>query len=646
MANSRLTQVASSDGARAGGAYPLPAPVTMPPKLTMPPDTLITGEVHAAEHDAADVLDFFGKVPFLRDIGYKVYGIVAGKPKDSPIVDNLGALSSTLYRGAQPSQQGFRTLARDGIKTVINLRPEEQWEKPMVQAAGMKYVFLPLPPLGEPTMQQATRFLGIVTDPAAGKVFFHCQHGSDRTGAMAAAYRIAVDGWSADQAIAEMPRYHLHQGLEDDKITFVRQFAVYWSALPASTRAGILHGIKTEPLAPVTAATGAAGGAAQALPPREAEAPVPAGAKDPGGAVAYSGGNSVKLFVDRKNTVPEALKLINGARQSIQFETFTFNGHNGLEVADALVAARARGVNVQVVLDPKQLLVSNGMGMKDFLQSHGVDVRVYQQGDLHDPVVAIDHAKQLIVDGKTALVGDSNFDRYEDYDLDYEVQGPAVPELQAMFAQSWNNAHVTGTLVSSGLPQVKPVPVAVGTPVSGGDTQIGITETAPKDDPKVAQQTYQDTLAAIQHATKSIDVLMYTMSQPDELAALIAAHDRGVAVRVIMSPSKEAYDILAAEKLRAAGIPVHWFKLAPGMKEMHAKVAVFDGQTVLGGSTNWVHSSAFDNHELGVWMKGAVAGQVEKVFDHDWASGSTPAKPLTLLQKAEAQIMRVVSRFL
>jgi protein tyrosine/serine phosphatase len=32
----------------------------------------------------------------------------------------------------------------------------------------------------------------------------HCKHGSDRTGLMAAMYRVVVQGWSKEQALKEM----------------------------------------------------------------------------------------------------------------------------------------------------------------------------------------------------------------------------------------------------------------------------------------------------------------------------------------------------------------------------------------------------------------------------------------------------------
>jgi hypothetical protein len=58
---------------------------------------------------------------------------------------------------------------------------------------------------------------------------------------MAAIYRIAHDGWSADQALAEMKQFHFHQGFEDGNSDFVKRFASYWQALPAESRKRVLH---------------------------------------------------------------------------------------------------------------------------------------------------------------------------------------------------------------------------------------------------------------------------------------------------------------------------------------------------------------------------------------------------------------------
>ena len=55
-----------------------------------------------------------------------------------------------------------------------------------------------------PESKDIVRFLKIVSDSNSVPVFVHCQHGADRTGLMCAIYRIAVQGWSKDEAIKEM----------------------------------------------------------------------------------------------------------------------------------------------------------------------------------------------------------------------------------------------------------------------------------------------------------------------------------------------------------------------------------------------------------------------------------------------------------
>ena len=52
--------------------------------------------------------------------------------------------------------------------------------------------------------EEVIDFLKVATDPARWPVFVHCQHGADRTGTMYAIYRIAIEGWSKEDAIGEM----------------------------------------------------------------------------------------------------------------------------------------------------------------------------------------------------------------------------------------------------------------------------------------------------------------------------------------------------------------------------------------------------------------------------------------------------------
>jgi tyrosine-protein phosphatase SIW14 len=58
-----------------------------------------------------------------------------------------------------------------------------------------------------PTQVKLEEFLHIVTDPERQPVYVHCVGGRHRTGVMTAVYRMARDGWSADQAFREMKAY-------------------------------------------------------------------------------------------------------------------------------------------------------------------------------------------------------------------------------------------------------------------------------------------------------------------------------------------------------------------------------------------------------------------------------------------------------
>ena len=119
---------------------------------------------------------------------------------------NFHQIDDHLYRGAQPSAEGFQNLARMGVKTVVDLRGAEHAvteEKRIVEFAGMRYVNVPMKGMATPTDDQVSSALRIMNDPAAAPVFVHCRRGADRTGAVVACYRIGHDHWDAARALNE-----------------------------------------------------------------------------------------------------------------------------------------------------------------------------------------------------------------------------------------------------------------------------------------------------------------------------------------------------------------------------------------------------------------------------------------------------------
>src|SRR4051794_10704600 len=76
-------------------------------------------------------------------------------------VPNFHQVNEHLYRGAQPSDDGFKNLAKLGVKTVIDLRlPVEHStdaEERAVKAAGMRYINIPMQGVVSPSEQSIAK---------------------------------------------------------------------------------------------------------------------------------------------------------------------------------------------------------------------------------------------------------------------------------------------------------------------------------------------------------------------------------------------------------------------------------------------------------------------------------------------------------
>jgi len=64
-----------------------------------------------------------------------------------------------------------------------------------------------MPGLSAPSDDQVARVMAVIENPDNQPVFIHCKRGSDRTGTIAAVYRISHENWTSERAIAEAKRY-------------------------------------------------------------------------------------------------------------------------------------------------------------------------------------------------------------------------------------------------------------------------------------------------------------------------------------------------------------------------------------------------------------------------------------------------------
>lgn len=117
-------------------------------------------------------------------------------------VPNLHRITDQLYRSAQPSAEGMEKLKAMGVESIVSLRSFSSDRKEIGDTGlGYEHIYMKA---WHPERKEIIRFLQIVMNEKRQPVLFHCKHGADRTGTMCAVYRIVVQGWNKEEAIAEM----------------------------------------------------------------------------------------------------------------------------------------------------------------------------------------------------------------------------------------------------------------------------------------------------------------------------------------------------------------------------------------------------------------------------------------------------------
>lgn len=98
----------------------------------------------------------------------------------------------------------------------------------------------------------------------------------------------------------------------------------------------------------------------------------------------------------------------------------------------------------------------------------------------------------------------------------------------------------------------------------------------------------------LRQARRSIDLCVFTVSDDRISHEILAAHRRGVVLRLLTDNEKEADAGSDIGRLRDAGIPTVVDRTAA---HMHHKYALFDDTWLLNGSYNWTRSACDFNEE-------------------------------------------------
>ncbi len=126
-------------------------------------------------------------------------------------VPNFGRIDGMLWRGAAPDRSGYATLARAGVRVVVDLRPagdrglrhDGGMDGLLADAPGVEVVRIPIRDGAAPTEADVARFLDLMRS-ATGPVFVHCGAGVGRTGSMVAAYQVVTGAATRGEALRDM----------------------------------------------------------------------------------------------------------------------------------------------------------------------------------------------------------------------------------------------------------------------------------------------------------------------------------------------------------------------------------------------------------------------------------------------------------
>jgi protein tyrosine/serine phosphatase len=121
-----------------------------------------------------------------------------------------------LYRCGQLNpEQLVAVCNRYGIRTVISFQvPGKgvEQERSLARSLRVDFVNLPMSGDGFGQEEQYREVLAACGDPARRPVLIHCARGTCRTGAAVALYRLERDGWTVEDAAAEMRRQAYREG--------------------------------------------------------------------------------------------------------------------------------------------------------------------------------------------------------------------------------------------------------------------------------------------------------------------------------------------------------------------------------------------------------------------------------------------------
>jgi cardiolipin synthase len=347
---------------------------------------------------------------------------------------------------------------------------------------------------------------------------------------------------------------------------------------------------------------------------------------------------TVTAFVSPDSSFGVLEGAISGARREILVNAYELT-HPG--IGDLLIAARLRGVSVQVLLEggPVGGISPDEEALCAALNRSGIPLFRMTTTPVAHARYRYDHAKYLVIDGEDLLISTENFGVNGYPAPGYRgnrgwgafIENPGVAGyFREVFSADMHGGDVIPYTPASGdssLPSL--IPYQVQFPAKRA-TQATVT-------PILAPDTSGEVIPLLARAEDRIEIEQASIrnTSGDELdpflSAAVNASRRGVTVRVLLDGSRyndegpadnnEMVDMVNS-LARSEGLPLSARILDPGsagLEAIHTKGVVVDGRLVLISSINWNGNSPNFNREAGVILEDPSLGAYfSSVFEEDW----------------------------
>ncbi len=336
-------------------------------------------------------------------------------------------------------------------------------------------------------------------------------------------------------------------------------------------------------------------------------------------APAPVAGNRVTPLLNGGEAFPRMLAAIRAARQTITFENFIYwRGGIPRQFAEAFAERARAGVEVRIVLD---YVGASEMadGLCAMMREAGCRVVKFRPptwwrlGRLNNRM----HRRVLVVDGVRGFTGGIGIgDEWDGHaqdqahwrDTHFEVEGPVVTQLQAVFMSSWLRA--TGDLDHNDA-FFPAIPEA-------GDQRVQVLASSPFDGPDRIRLLYALAFAAARDRI----LLEQAYFLPDRFMrrVLVDAARRGVRVEIVVpGPATDVPHVRWASRARwrpllEAGVRI--FEYQP--TNLHSKLVTIDGGWSSVGSSNFDPRSFGCNEEANLNVfDGRFAAAIERIIAAD-----------------------------